>query len=118
MGRGEQADGDPVQLAGRSVPVQLGGSPANGDRAIYTGEIKWKDGAEDRQSSKNDIDSLNNFDPANDITAESGKMFIGPLWKLFQKLEKDRQKIIYCKPDGRVLADDADEKTQGEIDPR
>lgn len=30
-----------------TVYEQLGGSPADSDRAIYVGEIKWKDGAED-----------------------------------------------------------------------
>ncbi len=37
-----------------TVYEQLGGSPANGERAIYVGEIKWKDGAEDRSASASD----------------------------------------------------------------
>lgn len=38
-----------------TVFEQLGASPANSDRAIYVGEIKWKDGAEDRNAAVSDI---------------------------------------------------------------
>ncbi|HEG43245.1 MAG TPA: hypothetical protein ENH94_04260 [Phycisphaerales bacterium] len=37
-----------------TVYEQLGGSPADADRAIYVGSIKWKDGAEDRDASASD----------------------------------------------------------------
>jgi hypothetical protein len=33
---------------------QIGGSPADADRAIYVGTIKWKDGAEDRDAAASD----------------------------------------------------------------
>lgn len=48
--------------------------------------------------------------PAGDISAESGKRFKGPRWKLYQKLERAKQKIIYWNVQGLVKANDADEK--------
>lgn len=40
-----------------TVYEQLGGAPADSDRAIYVGEIKWKDGTEDRKAAESDHDT-------------------------------------------------------------